>query len=180
MDTQTQAKFEFSLPEREANKVINDGYYVKINKNWTATVRCLADLIQVLSDKQHEKDLEVFGIITKESTDENRGNFGSYLTEIIAKYKGFASFNSCYKHTFVETTEKNETISIKTANGNLITVCVMEGAGCVDVKYHNSDLEKNSNDNTMFKIVGFDGGQTPVPHTKLSLMTILLKPFKKK
>lgn len=176
---ETKTKFEFTLPEKEANKVLKDGFYVKINKNWTATVRCLADLIQVLSSGDHDIDQEVFGIITNESSDPNRGNFKSYLIEIIAKYKGFASFNSCYKHQFVELKEENETISIKTANGELITISVMEKSGCVDIKYHTSDQDKNDNDNSMFTIIGFDGGKTPVPHTDLSLITILLKPKQK-
>jgi hypothetical protein len=175
---QATKKFDFKIPEKEANKILMDGFYVRINKGWTATVRSLKDLVNALASGEHEIDLEVFGDITKESNDENLGNFRAYLIEIIAHYKGFASFNSSYKHQFVELSEKNETISIKTANGELITIAVMEGAGCVDIKYHTSDQEKNSNDNKMFKIIGFDGGQTPVPHTDVSLMTILLKPKK--
>ena len=177
MDTQTKAKFEFSLPEREANKVLNDGFYVKINKGWTATVRCLADLIQVLSSGEHEIDPEVFGIITKESNDPNMGNFHGYLIEIIATYKGFTSFNTC-KHQFIETTEDMETVSIKTKSGKLITVCVMEGAGCVDIKMHNAgeeDVNNGNKDISQFKILGFHLGQTPVKGTLLTLMTILFK-----
>jgi hypothetical protein len=177
MDTQTQTTFEFTLPEHEANKVLNDGFYVKINKGWTATVRCLADLIQVLSSGEHEIDPEVFGIITKESNDPNAGRFYSYLIEIIAKYKGFAAFNPC-KHQFVETTNDMETVSIKTKSGKLITVCVMEGAGCVDISMHNSGEEEVNNGNKdvpQFKVLGFHLGSTPVKSTLLTLMTILFK-----
>jgi hypothetical protein len=175
MDTQT--KFEFILPEREANKILNDGFYVKINKGWTATVRCLADLIQVLSSGEHEIDPEVFGIITKESNDPNLGNTYGYLIEIIAKYKGFASFNTC-KHQFIETTEEMETVSIKTKSGKLITVCVMENAGCIDINMENSVEETVKNggkDISQFKIMGFNLGQTPVKSTLVTLMTILFK-----
>mgnify|MGYP003648587605 FL=1 len=37
---------------------------------------------------------------------------------------------------------------------------------CVDIKYH-SDEEK-------FTVIGFDGGKTPIKHTEVTLMTILL------
>ena len=43
---------------------------------------------------------------------------------------------------------------------------VMDKAKCVDIKYH---TDKDS-----FRIMGFNGGSTPVPHTEVTLTTILL------
>ena len=158
--------FDFKIPRVEANRILNSGFHVKINKGWTATVRCLKDLVSALASGEHEIDLEVFGTITRASSDEEQGSFYGYLIEIIAAYKGFETFNSC-KHTFVELTDERETISIKTASGKLITVCVMEGvAQCMDVKVYGKEK---------FEIMGFDSGTTPVPSTPVTLMTAFLK-----
>ena len=170
------SKFTYDLPEHEANKILNDGFYVKINKGWTATVRCLRDLINVLASGEHEIDPKLFGIITKESTDPNRGNFYYYMLQIIGAYKGFAMFNNC-RHQFVETKGK-ETVTIKTEKGHLITVCVMEEAQCVDIMYHNSGMERHDNGSKdglkQFEIMGFRGGGTPVKSTPVTLMTLKL------
>jgi hypothetical protein len=169
--------FTYNLPEHEANKILNDGFYVKINKGWTATIRCLADFIQVLESGHHEVDPDLFGIITKESKDPNKGNFYHYLIDIICKYKGFAKFNNC-KHTFVELEDQKQTITIKSKSGHLITVCVMENAGCVDILYHNSGMDKHDNGSedgiNQMEVMGFLGGGTPIKRTNVSLMTILL------
>lgn len=122
------------------------------------------------------KTLEKTKLADKEA--EGYREFHSYLIEIIAEVKGFASFNSSYKHTFVECEDSNQTISIKTKDGKRITVSVMEGAGCVDIAYHDSPLEKENNGNkdiAKFEIIGFDLGKTPIPRTQVTLATILLR-----
>lgn len=146
-----------------------NGFYVVINKYYTATVRNVRDFTAYLDGEwgKNDIDLEVFGEVR--SVDyESRVDFRAKVYEIIAEIKGFATFsNRGNKHQFIECTDGVETISIRTKGGKKITVCVMEDYGkCVDIKYHN-DEEK-------FTVIGFDGGKTPVKRTEITLMTMLI------
>jgi hypothetical protein len=89
---------------------------------------------------------------------------------------GFKTFNKDFKHQFVLCQDENETISIKTKSGKRITISVMEGAGCIDIKYFDSPLPKIDNRASgleQFTIMGFNEGKTPVKSTALTLLTIL-------
>ena len=133
-----------------------------MNRNYTATIRSLTDFQDYVNHS--DLDMDVFGEIT--SADKSaREDFKYVLNTIIAEVKGFAVFNAQFKHTYIECTESAETISLKTSTGKLITFSVMFNQ-CVDVKYHNGKDD--------FKIIGFHFGQTPVPHTDVTLQTILL------
>ncbi len=150
--------------------VAPSGFYVVINRYYTATVRNVSDFVAYLDSKQGKTDidLEVFGEVR--SVDyESRADFRARVYEIIAEIKGFATFsNRGNKHQFIQCTDDVETISIRTKSGNRITVCVMDVyyGKCVDIKYH-SDEKK-------FTVIGFDGGMTPIKHTEVTLMTVLL------
>ena len=170
-------EFTFKLPQRVKDIDMINSFYVRMNKHYVATVRSLESFIWAINNSGID---DTFGEITKLADKEEEGyrEFHSYLIEIIAEVKGFASFNSCYKHTFVECEDSNQTISIKTKNGKRITVSVMEGADCVDIAYHDSSLEKENNgskDIAKFEIIGFDLGKTPIPRTQVTLATIMLK-----
>ena len=150
--------------------VAPSGFYVVINRYYTATVRNISSFVAYLDSEQGKDDidLEVFGEV-KNIDHEARDDFRAKVYEIIAEIKGFATFsNRGNKHQFIECTDGVETISIRTKGGKKITVCVMEELPkkCVDIKYH-SDEEK-------FTVIGFDGGKTPIKHTEVTLMTILL------
>jgi hypothetical protein len=146
------------------------GFYVVINKYYTATVRNIRDFTAYLDSEwgKNDIDLEVFGEI-KNIDYEARDDFRAKVYEIIAEIKGFATFtNRGNKHQFIECTDDVETISIRTKGGKKITVCVMEVyySKCVDIKYH-SDKDK-------FTVMGFDGGKTPIKQTEVTLMTMLM------
>jgi hypothetical protein len=150
--------------------VAPNGFYVVINKYYTATVRNVSDFMTYLDSEQGKTDidLEVFGKI-KSIDYEARADFRARVYEIIAEIKGFATFsNRGNKHQFIECTDDVETISIRTKGGKKITVCVMEVyySKCVDIKYH-SDKEK-------FTVMGFDGGKTPIKQTDVTLTSILM------
>ena len=169
--------FTFALPQRVKDIDMISSFYVRMNQHYVATVRSLESFIWAINNSGIDEN---FGEITKLADKEAEGyrEFHSYLIEIIAEVKGFASFNSSYKHTFVECEDSNQTISIKTKEGKRITVSVMEGAGCVDIAYHDSPLEKENNGNkdiAKFEIIGFDLGKTPIPRTEVTLATIMLK-----
>jgi hypothetical protein len=170
-------EFTFALPQRVKDIDMISSFYVRMNQHYVATVRSLEGFIWAINNCGIDEN---FGEITKLADKEAEGyrDFHSYLVEIIAEVKGFASFNSSYKHTFVECEDSNQTISIKTKEGKRITVSVMEGAGCVDIAYHDSPLEKENNGNKdvpKFEIIGFDLGKTPIPRTQVTLATILLR-----
>ena len=172
-----KTEFTFKLPQRVKDIDMVSSFYVRMNKHYVATVRSLESFIWAINNSDID---DTFGEITKLADKEAEGyrEFHSYLIEIIAEVKGFASFNSCYKHTFVECEDSNQTISIKTKSGKRITVSVMEGADCVDIAYHDSSLEKENNgskDIAKFEIIGFDLGKTPIPRTQVTLATIMLK-----
>jgi hypothetical protein len=172
-----KTEFTFKLPQRVKDIDMVSSFYVRMNKHYVATVRSLESFIWAINNSGID---DTFGEITKLADKEAEGyrEFHSYLIEIIAEVKGFASFNSCYKHTFVECEDSNQTISIKTKSGKRITVSVMEGADCVDIAYHDSSLEKENNgskDIAKFEIIGFDLGKTPIPRTQVTLATIMLK-----
>ena len=141
-----------------------NGFHIQMNLNYTATVRNLKDFVDYINSPYSDIDLDFFGTIT--SRDESvSDDFKYVLNTIIGEVKGFAVFNAQFKHTYIECKDKTETISVRTSNGKLITFSVMFNQ-CVDIKYHNGKDD--------FTIIGFDGGQTPVPHTQVTLQTILL------
>jgi hypothetical protein len=161
-------RLEYILPHSIKQEILSDGFYVKMNRHYTATVRRLQDMIDYINEGDIDEN---FGEITSESSTASPEYVGA-LYDIIAKVKGFASFNQ-NKHQFVELSNQKETVSIKLASGKQITVAVMENAGCVDICYHNG--EKTVQGNSKFKIMGFDEGGTPVKSTPVTLATILLK-----
>ena len=152
------------IPEDLKSYYPKNGYHVRMNRNYTATIRSLTDFQNYINSKYSDIDMDVFGEIT--SADKSASDDFKYvLNTIIAEVKGFAVFNAQFKHTYIECTDKSETISLKTSTGKLITFSVMFNQ-CVDVKYHNGKDD--------FTIIGFHEGQTPVPHTDVTLQTILL------
>ena len=141
------------------------GYYVVINRHYTATVRSVYDLKDYINNNVEQIDLDVFGQIKNEDSEASEA-FVGVLNRILAEVMGYKTFNCEFKHQFIECTSDLETISVRTKGGKCITLSVMEKyAQCVDIKLHDKDK---------FKIIGFDGGQTPVPHTDVTLTTILL------
>jgi hypothetical protein len=161
--TNTIPTFDYKLPEAVKSITLSDGYYVKINRYYTATVRNLNDFVQYLKNTG-DVDMEVFGQIVRRA-EKPSPLFTGHLYGIIAQIKGYESFNGC-EHQFVECQSKNETISIRTASGKNLTVCIMEDSGCIDVKYHDGDR---------FNIIGFAEGSTPVKRSEVSLLAILTK-----
>ena len=160
-----------NIPQRDLDLILGDGFCVKINKHYTATVRSLKQFIELIEGG--EEIGSNFGEITCESQETNN-NFYHYLIKIIGHVKGFAVFNS-NPHQFIELTSPKETVSIRTKSGKLITLAVMEGANCVDVALHNSGLEPIDNGGTpvpQFEIIGLDCGGTPVKKTPITLAVI--------
>jgi len=154
-----------NLSDKLKNEQLSAGFYIKINSGYTATVRTILSLTEYINSNPKDIDLSVFGEITSFDSSASK-QFIVALYQIIAEVKDFAVFqNGANKHQFVQCTENVETISIRTLGGKKITVCVMSSE-CVDIKYH---TDKDS-----FKIIGFNGGSTPVPHTEVTLTTILL------
>jgi len=154
-----------NLSDKLKNEQLSAGFYIKINSGYTATVRTILSLTEYINSNPKDIDLSVFGEITSFDSSASK-QFIVALYQIIAQVKDFAVFqNGANKHQFVQCTENVETISIRTLGGKKITVCVMSSE-CVDIKYH---TDKDS-----FKIIGFNGGSTPVPHTEVTLTTILL------
>tara|TARA_R110000744_G_scaffold81915_2_gene160938 strand:+ start:2993 stop:3493 length:501 start_codon:yes stop_codon:yes gene_type:complete len=154
-----------NLSDKLKNEQLSAGFYIKINSGYTATVRTILSLTEYINSNPKDIDLSVFGEITSFDSSASK-QFIVALYQIIAEVKDFAVFqNGANKHQFVQCTENVETISIRTLGGKKITVCVMSKE-CVDIKYH---TDKDS-----FKIIGFNGGSTPVPHTEVTLTTILL------
>ena len=154
-----------NLSDKLKNEQLSAGFYIKINSGYTATVRTILSLTEYINSNPKDIDLSVFGEITSFDSSASK-QFIVALYQIIAQVKDFAVFqNGANKHQFVQCTENVETISIRTLGGKKITVCVMSKE-CVDIKYH---TDKDS-----FRIMGFNGGSTPVPHTEVTLTTILL------
>ena len=157
-------KTKTKIPESLKGYQAKNGFHVKMNRNYTATIRNLVEFKDYINKPDTDITIDVFGEIT--SRDESvPDDFKYVLNTIIGEVKGFAVFNAQFKHTYIDCKEDKETISIRTSNGKLITFSVMFNQ-CVDVKYHNGKDD--------FKIMGFHGGQTPVPHTDVTLQTILL------
>lgn len=159
----------------EIPKALNDyyapfGFYVVINRYYTATVRNVLELKNYINNDVGQIDMDFFGKVTSEDS-EAGDDFVGVLYRILAEVMDFKTFNDGFRHQFIECETGLETISIRTKGGKYITLAVMEKYGqCVDIKLHN----RKGKDNDRFQIIGFDEGQTPVPHTDLTLMTILL------
>jgi hypothetical protein len=170
-------EFTFALPQRVKDIDMVSSFYVRMNKNYTATVRSLESFIWAINNSGIDEN---FGEITKLADKEAEGyrEFHSYLIEIIAEVKGFAVFNRDFPHQFIQCENSNETISIRTKKGKRITISVIEMADCADIAFHDSALEKENNgskDVAKFEIIGFDLGKTPIPRTQVTLATIMLK-----
>lgn len=158
-------KVNYKLSEALTQYVAPKGYYVRMDRNYVATVRNLQEFINYI--ESNSIDMEVFGQIHDKDMSAHH-EFKYALNEIIAEVKGgFKVFNGEFKHQFIQCTDDNETISIRTSAGRLITICIMEKFGqCADVKYH--DKEK-------FSAIRFDGGAS----AKSNEMTLLTIPFNK-
>jgi len=155
-----------NLSDRLKNEQLSAGFYIVMNRNYTATVRNILSLTEYINSHPNDIDLDVFGEI--KNFDRSASNeFVEALYQVIAEVKDFAVFqNGANKHQFVQCTENVETISIRTRDGKKITVCVMDRAKCVDVKYHT--------DKKSFKVMAFNEGGTPIPTEEVTLTTILL------
>ena len=155
-----------NLSDKLKNEQLSAGFYIVMNSNYTATVRTILSLTEYINSNPNDIDLDVFGEI--KNFDKSASNeFVVVLYQIIAQVKDFAVFqNGANKHQFVQCTENVETISIRTRDGKKITVCVMDKAKCVDVKYHT--------DKKSFKIMGFNEVGPAIPTEEVTLTTILL------
>lgn len=155
-----------NLSDRLKNEQLSAGFYIVMNRNYTATVRNILSLTEYINSHPNDIDLDVFGEI--KNFDRSASNeFVEALYQVIAEVKDFAVFqNGSNKHQFVQCTENVETISIRTRDGKKITVCVMDKAKCVDVKYHT--------DKESFKVMAFNEGGTVIPTEEVTLTTILL------
>ena len=163
-------KTKTKIPENLEEYNAKNGFSIQMNRYYTATVRNLREFANYINKPDTDITPDVFGNI--KNHDETVGDdFKHVLNTIIAEVKGFASFNAQHKHTYIECTDKSETISVKTSSGELITFSILFNT-CVDVKYHNGEDD--------FTIIGFHGGQTPVPHTKVTLQTVLLEGSKQR
>ena len=157
-------KIKTTIPSKMEDYYAKNGFQIQMNVNYTATVRNLVEFKKYINSPDSDIDLDVFGEITR--IDESvSDDFKYFLNTMISEVKGFAVFNAQFKHTYIDCKDSKETISVRTSNGKLITFSIMYNQ-CVDVKYHN---EKDD-----FTIIGFHEGQTPVPHTQVTLQTILL------
>ena len=167
-------QFEYEIPSNVKDIILSDGYYVKMNNNYTATVRDLASFIWAINNCDPDEN---FGIMTNKSNDKNSEKFLPQMMQIIYAFKGFAIFNREFAHQFVQCEEANETISIRTKKGKRITISVIEMANCVDVAYHDSTIEPINNGSKnipQFDIIGFNCGATPVNRTPVTIATIML------
>lgn len=168
-------QFEYEIPRNVKDIILSDGYYVKMNQHYTATVRDLASFVWAINNCNPDEN---FGVVTNQSNDKNSKPFFIQMMQIIYAFKGFATFNSNFTHQFVQCENENETISIKTKGGKRITVSVIEGANCIDIVSHDSPIEpinNGSKDIPQFEIIGFNCGGTPVKRTPVTLTTIMLK-----
>jgi len=96
---------------------------------------------------------------------------------------GYATFNEG-QHLAVDVpAEGNFTITARTSTGKMVTFCFVEGAYCVDVMYHNSDLPEVAGKNGTepcrpFHMIGFTRGGPDSFDTRntqpTTLATILL------
>jgi|TARA_R110000744_G_scaffold5910_1_gene20860 hypothetical protein len=157
-------KIKTTIPSKMEDYYAKNGFHIRMNINYTATVRNLVEFKKYINSPESDIDLNVFGEITKK--DESVGDlFIYFLNTMISEVKGFAVFNAQFKHTYIDCKDSKETISVRTSNGKLITFSIMYN-NCIDVKYHNGKED--------FTIIGFHEGKTPIPNTKVTLQTILL------
>jgi hypothetical protein len=168
-------QFEYEIPSNVKDIILSDGYYVKMNNNYTATVRDLVSFIWAINNCDPDEN---FGIVTNKSNDKNSEKFFPQMMQIIYAFKGFAIFNREFAHQFVQCEEANETISIRTKGGKRITISVIEMANCADIAFHDSPIEPMNNgskDVPQFEIIGFNCGATPIPRTPVTIATIMFK-----
>ena len=91
------------IPEDLKSYYPKNGYHVRMNRNYTATIRSLTDFQNYINSKYSDIDMDVFGEIT--SADKSASDDFKYvLNTIIAEVKGFAVFNAQFKHTYIECT----------------------------------------------------------------------------
>lgn len=76
--------FKYSIPEPINSVMLPDGFYVRIRTGYTATVRKLSDLVEILQEKMTD---ETFGEITRESIDGEATEFRIIMIDIIEKFK---------------------------------------------------------------------------------------------
>lgn len=92
----------------------------------------------------------------KERKDGNRliGIRTDEMLENGESMKEFGLFND-YNHTFIEV-EKNETISVRTPNGKIMTFCIMEHGtwANVDIKVFNENVDT--------KALAFEDGKSKI------------------
>lgn len=167
-------EFEYEIPYNVKDIILHDGYYVKMNQNYTATVRDLPSFIWAINNCKPDEN---FGIVMNQSDDKDSEKFFVQMMQIIYAFKGFAIFNREFPHQFIQCENANETISIRTKNGKRITISVIEMANCVDIAYHDSPMEPISNGNKdipQFEMIGFNCGSTPIQRTPITIATIML------
>jgi hypothetical protein len=168
-------QFEYEIPRNVKDIILSDGYYVKMNRHYTATVRDLSSFVWAINNCDTDEN---FGVVTNKSNDKDSKPFFIQMMQIIHAFKGFSIFNREFPHQFIECENENETISIKTKGGKRITLSVMENANCVDIAYHDAPIEPINNGNSnipQFEIIGFNCGGTPVKRTAVTIATIMLK-----
>jgi hypothetical protein len=168
-------QFEYEIPNNVKDIILSDGYYVKMNQHYTATVRDLSSFVWAINNCNPDEN---FGVVTNQSNDKDSKPFFVQMMQIIHAFKGFSIFNREFPHQFIECENENETISIKTKGGKRITVSVIERANCVDIAYHDAPIEPINNGNSnipQFEIIGFNCGGTPVKRTAVTIATIMLK-----
>jgi len=161
-----------SIPREMLNKTINGAFFVKINKNYSATVKNLSSFIDYIQMYSHDLD-ESFGEIEKDSKEDY--DFYNHLLEVICYVNGFAKFNT-NPHQFVELKNEKETVSIRTKSGKLVTICFSELSRSADVVLHNSGMQSIDNGSPVpqFEVMGLKCGETPIKSTPVTISVIQL------
>ena len=168
-------QFEYEIPNNVKDIILSDGYHVKMNQHYTATVRDLSSFVWAINNSNPDEN---FGIVTNQSNDKDSEKFLPQMMQIIYAFKGFAIFNREFPHQFIQCENENETISIRTKKGKRITISAIEMANCADIAFHDSEIEPINNGNKdipQFEIIGFNCGSTPVNRTPVTLATIMLR-----
>lgn len=133
-------------------------------------------IIELLNESYIKDD---FGEVLTMPTGKDAGQFMYHFNHIVAEIKGFASFNNG-KHNYIQLDDMNETVSIRTKGGKLLTVALcscFDEEFCFDIQLHNhSKLEPvdNAGPVPQFKVMGLHLGGTPVKSTVVTLLTLPL------